>query len=87
MNTSASLPTPDQVRDYIAQGLACTLLEVQGDGRHFDAIIISSEFEGLRMVARHQRVYAVLGDRMKEEIHAISLKTYTPAEFEAMQNS
>lgn len=87
MNTSAPLPSPDQVRDYIAQGLTCTVLEVQGDGRHFDAIIISPEFEGLRMIARHQRVYAVLGDRMKEEIHAISLKTYTPAEFEAMQNS
>lgn len=77
-------PTPEQVQGYIAAGLACTFLEVNGDGRHFDAVIISPEFEGLRMVARHQRVYAVLGERMKEEIHAISLKTYTPAEYEQM---
>lgn len=77
-------PTPEQVKAYIEAGLPCTYLEVTGDGRHFQAVIISSEFEGLRRVARHQRVYAVLGERMKEEIHALSMSTFTPAEYEEM---
>lgn len=73
-------PTPDDVRAFIAAGLACERLEVEGDGRHFFATIVSSEFEGLSRVRRHQRVYAVLGDRMREQIHALSMKTLTPAE-------
>ena len=76
-------PTPDEVRDYIAAGLPCTLLQVEGDGRHFFATIVSSEFEGKSRVARHQRVYAALGDRMREQIHALSMKTLTPAEWQA----
>jgi acid stress-induced BolA-like protein IbaG/YrbA len=74
-------PTPDDVRRYIAQGLACTHLEVEGDGRHFNALIVSDAFEGKRLVQRHQLVYAALGDRMKEEIHALSMKAMTPKEF------
>ncbi|MFN7665663.1 MAG: BolA family protein [Inhella sp.] len=73
-------PTPDQVRDFIAAGLQCTHLEVEGDGRHFFATIVSPVFEGLPRVRRHQAVYAALGDRMREEIHALSMKTLTPAE-------
>jgi acid stress-induced BolA-like protein IbaG/YrbA len=73
-------PTPDDVRSYIAAGLSCTVLEVEGDGRHFFATIVSSAFEGLPRVRRHQRVYEVLGDRMREQIHALSMKTLTPAE-------
>jgi acid stress-induced BolA-like protein IbaG/YrbA len=73
-------PTPDQVRDFIAAGLQCTHLEVEGDGRHFFATIVSPAFEGLPRVRRHQAVYAALGDRMREEIHALSMKTLTPAE-------
>jgi acid stress-induced BolA-like protein IbaG/YrbA len=76
-------PTPQQVRDFIAAGLACEHLEVEGDGRHFFATIVSAEFEGLPRVRRHQRVYAALGDRMREQIHALSMKTLTPAEFAA----
>lgn len=76
-------PTPDEVRDYIAAGLPCTLLQVEGDGRHFFATIVSTEFEGLSRVRRHQRVYAALGDRMREQIHALSMKTLTPAEHAA----
>jgi acid stress-induced BolA-like protein IbaG/YrbA len=60
--------------------LPCELLEVEGDGRHFFATIVSAQFEGLSRVRRHQRVYAVLGDRMREQIHALSMKTLTPAE-------
>ena len=76
-------PTPDQVRDFIAAGLRCEHLEIEGDGRHFFATIVSGEFDGLSRVRRHQRVYAALGDRMREQIHALSMKTLTPAEFAA----
>jgi len=76
-------PTPEEVRDYISAGLPCTKLEVEGDGQHFFATIVSAEFDGLTRVRRHQRVYAALGDRMREQIHALSMKTLTPAEFAA----
>ncbi len=76
-------PTPHQVREFIAAGLACSHLEVEGDGRHFFATIVSADFEGLSRVRRHQRVYAALGDRMREQIHALSMKTLTPAEHAA----
>ena len=74
-------PTPDEVRRFIAQGLACDHVEVEGDGRHFFATIVSAEFEGTSRVMRHQRVYKALGDRMREQIHALSMKTLTPAEW------
>lgn len=74
-------PTADDVRGFIAAGLPCQHLEVEGDGRHFFATIVSVEFEGLPRIRRHQRVYAALGDRMREQIHALSMKTLTPAEF------
>jgi acid stress-induced BolA-like protein IbaG/YrbA len=76
-------PTADEVRDYIAAGMRCEHLSVDGDGRHFFATIVSPEFEGLLRVRRHQRVYAALGDRMREQIHALSMKTLTPSEFAA----
>ncbi|MDE2081591.1 MAG: BolA family transcriptional regulator [Burkholderiales bacterium] len=76
-------PTPDQVRDFIAAGLDCERVEVEGDGRHFFATIVAAEFDGLSRVRRHQRVYVALGDRMREQIHALSMKTLTPAEFAA----
>jgi acid stress-induced BolA-like protein IbaG/YrbA len=72
---------PEVVKGYIAQGLVCEHLTVTGDGQHFEAVIVSAAFEGLRAVQRHQKVYAVLGDRMREEIHALSMKTFTPAEW------
>lgn len=75
------LPTPDLVKSYIATGLNCAHLEVEGDGQHFNAVIVSDAFAGKRLVQRHQIVYAALGDRMKAEIHALSMKTLTPEEF------
>ena len=80
------LPTPDQVRQYIAEHLPCEHVEVRGDGHHFEAIIVSSVFEGKRRVARHQQVYAALGDRMRAEIHALSMQTLTPDEYRAALN-
>ena len=78
-----SEPTPQQVSDFIAAGLNCEHVDVEGDGRHFFATIVSAEFDGLARVRRHQRVYAALGDRMREQIHALSMKTLTPAEWAA----
>lgn len=80
-------PTPQQVREFIAAGLPCEHLDVEGDGRHFFATIVSAEFEGKSRVQRHQRVYAALGERMREEIHALSMKTLTPAEWQAQPST
>jgi acid stress-induced BolA-like protein IbaG/YrbA len=74
-------PTANDVQSYIADGLACEHLEVQGDGRHFFATIVTQAFDGLNRVARHQLVYRALGDRMRAEIHALSMKTLTPHEW------
>ena len=75
------LPTPEQVKQYIEAGLPCDHLEVEGDVQHFFATIVSAQFEGKRLIQRHQLVYAALGDRMRAEIHALSMKTLTPAEW------
>ena len=73
--------TADQLKQLIAAGLPCDNLEVEGDGRHWFATIVSAEFEGKRPIARHQRVYATLGERLKsDEVHALSMKTFTPAQ-------
>lgn len=74
-------PTPESIKEHIAAGLPCSHLEVDGDGQHFQAVIVSSAFEGKRPIARHQLVYAALGDRMRQEIHALSMKTLTPDEW------
>lgn len=76
--------TAEELQSIIAAGLPCTHLEVGGDGRHWSAVVVSAEFEGKRLIARHQRVYATLGQRIKtDEVHALSMKTYTPAEWTA----
>jgi len=77
-------PTPDDIQRFIAQGLACEHIDVEGDGRHFFATIVSAAFEGTSRVARQRRVYEALGDRMREQIHALSMKTLTPAEWAAV---
>ncbi len=72
----------EQLQSIIAAGLPCEHIEVSGDGRHWSAVIVSPAFEGKRAIARHQLVYATLGERMHtDEVHALSMKTYTPAEW------
>lgn len=80
-------PTPEQVRQYIADHLDCEHITVNGDGAHFQALIVSPVFEGKRTIARHQTVYKALGERMRAEIHALSMRTLTPAEFEEIKNN
>jgi acid stress-induced BolA-like protein IbaG/YrbA len=72
--------TPENVKEYIQQGLACEHVFVEGDGRHFEAVIVSNEFEDKGMLQQHQLVYRALGDKM-ETIHALSMKTLTPAQW------
>ena len=74
--------TADELRSLLAAGLPCDHLEVEGDGRHWFAVIVSPVFEGKRLIARHQLVYAALGERIQtDEVHALSMKTMTPAEW------
>ena len=74
----------EELKTIIAAGLPCDHIELTGDGRHWYATIVSSAFDGLRAIQRHQRVYATLGARLQtDEVHALSMKTYTPAEWAA----
>jgi acid stress-induced BolA-like protein IbaG/YrbA len=73
--------TPESIKQGIESQLAAERVEVAGDGQHFQALIVSTAFEGKSRIQRHQLVYAALGDRMREEIHALSMRTLTPAEW------
>lgn len=74
--------TADNIKQYIQTALPCDLVQVEGeDGHHFQAIIVSPEFRGKRMIQQHQLVYQALGDKMRQEIHALSMKTFTPEEW------
>lgn len=71
----------ESVKASIAAGLACEHLEVVGDGEHFQALVVSRSFEGKSRLERQRMVYAALGARMREEIHALSMRTLTPGEW------
>jgi len=71
--------TANELKDYIMHGLPCDHVEVLGDdGQHFEALIVSPQFTGKNMVQQHQLVYLALGDRMRSEIHALAMRTFTP---------
>ncbi len=74
--------TPDSIAYDIERGMQTVHLSVTGDGQHFEAIVVSAEFAGKSRIARHQIVFKTLGKRMDGEIHALSIKTYTPEEWE-----
>ena len=73
--------TPEQIKQFIEAGLPCEHVEVSGDGHHFEAVIVSAEFRGKNKVRQHQLVYRALGSRMREEIHALSMQTFTPEDW------
>ena len=75
--------TAESIEQSIAAGIACEHLAVRGDGHHWEALLVSAAFENLPKVRQHQLVYAALGDRMREEIHALSMTTLTPAQWAA----
>ncbi len=76
---------PEDIQAYIAQHLPCDLVRVAGDGEHFEALIVSAAFRGKTRVEQHQLVYRALGDRMRHEIHALSMQTFTPEDWAARQ--
>ena len=74
--------TSEELQSIITAGLPCEHIELSGDGQHWYATIVSSSFEGQRLIQRHQKVYATLGGRIQSnEVHALSMKTFTPAEW------
>ncbi|NIP38001.1 MAG: BolA family transcriptional regulator [Candidatus Dadabacteria bacterium] len=77
---------PEKVKELIESGMSAEHVTVTGDGAHFEAVIVSYEFQGKNLVQRHQVVYGALGDAMREDIHALSMKTYTPEQWKEINN-
>jgi acid stress-induced BolA-like protein IbaG/YrbA len=74
---------PKEIQKLIEAGLKGSIVTVEGDGRHFNAIVISLEFFAKNRIQKQQLVYATLGDRIANGIiHAISIKTFTPEEWQ-----
>lgn len=76
---------PKEIKAMIEAGMPGSSVDVDGDGTHFEAVIVSSVFNGKTLLERHQLVYNVLGEAMKERIHALSLKTYTPEQWDKIK--
>ena len=75
--------TPETVKSYSEAGLACEFVDVKGDGQQFEAVIVSEVFEGKNTLKQHQIVYEALGDKMRSEIHALSMRTFTPEKWKS----
>ena len=79
---------PNQIEEIIVANLDCDFIEVRGDdGTHFEATIVSSLFKDQSMIQQHQMVYQALGSMMKQEIHALSIKTITPEQWQKFTKS
>ena len=76
---------PEQIEQCIKAGLPCEYVEVHGDGQHWEAVIVSAAFRGKSRVQQHQLVYSALGERMRADIHALSMKTLTPEDWAAQK--
>lgn len=77
---------PDQIKELIRAGLTCDHLALDGDGQHFEALVVSAEFVGMSRVQRQQRVYQTLKEKLATgELHALSFKTLTPEEWSAQR--
>jgi len=81
------MPTPADIQGWIQAGLPGARARVDGDGRHFEAVIVCGDFAGQSLIARQRMVYAALGDKMQDDIHALSMQTLTPDEARANQSS
>jgi acid stress-induced BolA-like protein IbaG/YrbA len=75
--------TLESIQSSIESGLDCDVVHVDGDGHHFQALVVSPAFRGLSRIARHRLVNAAMGERMREEVHALSMTTLTPEEHSA----
>lgn len=77
---------PDQIKELILAGMPCEHLTLDGDGQHFEALVVSAEFVGKNRVQRQQRVYQTLKEKLATgELHALSFKTLTPEEWSAQR--
>ena len=77
---------PEDVQKMIEAGLPDCEVKVTGDGSHFDAVVIGEVFDGMSLVKKQQKVYATLGDKITSgEVHALTIKTFTPSEWEKAQ--
>lgn len=73
----------EEIKDKIEQGISGCEVFVNGDGRHFQVIVVSDAFSGKNMVQQHQLVYQTLGDKVGgDELHALSISTYTNEEWQ-----
>ena len=76
---------PEDIRRLIERGLDCLHVEVTGDGRHFDAVVVSEAFAGKPTIRQHRLVYGTLGGRFSNDVlHALALRTYTPAQWKQL---
>ena len=76
------MTTPQQIKSWIEAALPCEHVQVQGDGQHFEAVIVCAGFQGKTRIGQHQMVYQALGDHMDADIHALSMKTLTPEDWQ-----
>ena len=76
------MTTPQQIKAWLEAALPCEHVQIEGDGQHFDAVIVSAEFRGKTRVGQHQPVYKALGDHMQSDIHALSMQTLTPEDWQ-----
>lgn len=84
IESRGGIMNPEAIAEKIQLALPDAKVQVQGDdGVHFEAIIVAEAFAGLSPIARHRLVYGALGDAMESAIHALSIKTMTPEEFNA----
>ena len=74
---------PSDISQLIAAGFEQADVKVMSDDNtHYEAIVIASEFAGKRPLARHQLIYKTLGSLVGNEIHALSIRAYTPEEWQ-----
>lgn len=77
---------PAEIKTLIENGLAGAQASIfSEDNTHYAALVICSEFEGKRAIARHQMIYGCLGKLMGNEIHAMSIRAHTPDEWRELQ--
>lgn len=77
----------EEIKEKIEQGFTDCEVYIEGDGRHFQAIVVSDDFSGKNMVQQHQLVYQTLGDKVGDDIHALSISTYTKDEWQQQKNT
>ncbi len=79
--------TPENIHQWLQKSMSDAKIQVEGDGHHFEVVIVDDGFLGKSLIERHQMVYTVLGNKMKADIHALSMKTLTHNEYLLKENS